>query len=66
MDLSYEYAATVFMAFFAIMSPIANTAAFIGENLSIVTRLMGLILAVIGVQMLLIGIKAALHISAAN
>jgi len=35
----------------------------IGESgLGIVTRLMGLILAVIGVQMLIVGIKAAIHI----
>ena len=35
----------------------------IGEaGLSIVTRLMGLILAVIGVQMLIAGINAAIHI----
>lgn len=30
MNLSYEHAVTVFMAFFAIMNPIANTAAFAG------------------------------------
>ena len=40
----------------------SNIISAIGENgLSIVTRLMGLILSVIGVQMVIVGIQTAIH-----
>jgi len=56
------FAALCLITFFCFIfsSKILST---VGESgLGIVTRLMGLILAVIGVQMLIVGIKAAIHI----
>lgn len=87
------YSGTVFMGFFAIMNPFANTPVFlgltseddpatrkavaakgllfvsgeklikyVGENaVNVVTKMMGLILAVIGVQMLIQGIHGAIQ-----
>ncbi|NMH63909.1 MarC family protein [Shewanella salipaludis] len=61
--LSGTYAALQLLCFITFICFVSSSGivAKIGENgLGIVTRLMGLILAVIGVQMLIFGVTAAL------
>lgn len=58
----FLFAILCFITFFCFILS-SKILSVIGESgLGIVTRLMGLILAVIGVQMLIVGVKAAIHI----
>ena len=56
------FAILCFITFFCFIFSSKILSAIGESGLGIVTRLMGLILAVIGVQMLIVGIKAAIHI----
>jgi multiple antibiotic resistance protein len=58
----FVFAILCFITFFCFIFSSKILSAIGESGLGIVTRLMGLILAVIGVQMLMVGIKAAIHI----
>ena len=58
----FVFAVLCFITFFCFIFSSKILSAIGESGLGIVTRLMGLILAVIGVQMLIVGIKATIHI----
>ncbi len=57
------FAILCFITFFCFIFSLKITTTIGESGLDIVTRLMGLILAVIGVQMLVVGIRAAINVS---